>query len=106
MRFIKYINFDKWLNDNGFQHDPSKDIRFLGVFVRNRKVYIKQDSKEYYIIDVFTKISPKPDQTVRTDYIHQILHGMNVDTISSTVLIDAEHVKVDFRKTFWKQMCN
>lgn len=102
MKFISFDKFDKWLNDNNFEHDTTKDILFFEPLWMKRMVYIKKDSKEYYIVDAFAKLHTKP--LVLTGNIDKVMHGMNVDTIPSVTTIDAKHVKIDFRKKFWRQM--
>ena len=102
MRFVKLDKFEKWLNDNGFQQDPSKDILFFEPLWMKRMVYIKAGSKEYYIVDALAELYKKP--LVLSGNVNQIMHGEDVDTIPSMVTIDVRHVKIDFRKKFWKEM--
>lgn len=104
MKFISFEKFEKWLNDNGFERDVTKDIQFFEPLWMKRMVYTKAGTKEYYIVDAFAKIHTKP--LVLSGNIDKIMHGMNVDTIPSMTTIDARYVKIDFRKKFWREMIN
>lgn len=104
MKFISLEKFEKWLNNNGFKRDTTKDIQFFEPLWMKRMVYTKVGTNEYYILDAFAKMHTKP--LVLSGSIHKIMHGKNVDTIPSVTTMDTYYVKIDFRKKFWREMIN
>lgn len=102
MKFVSFNKIDKWLTNQGFEIHTDKTLKFFEPLWMERLVYVKKDSKEYYIVDVICKLHSNP--LTRTDSVDQLFHGMNVDTIPSVTTIDCKKVRIDFRKKFWKDM--